>query len=198
MRKSHPSRLARFAARFAAAERGATAVEFALVSLPLLGLILGTLELVLVLLVSTTLETATESASRMIRTGEFQTSAANTRADFKALVCQRMSWLNAQCNSQLMVTSQVFSDFGALAGSAPINSATFIAGGPNYVNTGGCFSTGQPADIVLVRVYFTWPLFSPLLDGMMDNMGNGKRLMSSASAFRNEPYNDNLPGGAAC
>src|SRR4249920_1192115 len=85
------SRLARFVARFVGAERGATAIEFALISLPLIALIMGTLELALVLLVVTTLETATESASRLIRTGEFQTSAATTRADFKGLVCQRMT-----------------------------------------------------------------------------------------------------------
>jgi hypothetical protein len=49
-----------------------------------------------------------------------------------------------------------------------------------------------------VRAYFTWPLFAPLLNQVLDNMGNGKRLLSSATAFRNEPYNDTLPTGAAC
>ena len=191
MRISPYSRLARFIGRFRRAERGATAVEFALISLPLIALIMGTLELALVLIVVTTLETATESAARMIRTGEFQTSAANTRADFKGLVCQRMSWLSAQCPSDLTVTVQVFNDFGTLAATPPMTGANFV---PN----GGCFSTGQPADIVLVRAYFTWPLFTPLLNAAMDNMGNGKRLLSSATAFRNEPYSETPAGGAAC
>jgi Flp pilus assembly protein TadG len=191
VRISSLSRLAHFVTRFRRAERGATAVEFALISLPLIALIMGTLELALVLIVVTTLESATESASRMIRTGEFQTSAANTRTDFKGLVCQRMSWLSAQCSSNLTVTVQVFNDFGTLASAPPMTGA-------NYVQNGGCFATGQPADIVLVRAYFTWPLFAPLLNVAMDNMGNGKRLLSSATAFRNEPYNSNPPGGAAC
>lgn len=191
MRRFPPSRLGKFAARFGRAERGATAVEFALISLPLIGLILGTLELAMILLVVTSLETATEGASRRIRTGEFQTSAANTRADFKALVCGGMSWLSSQCNSNLTVTSQVFNDFGTLAGNTPMTGATFVA-------NGGCFATGNPTDIVLVRAYFTWPLFAPLLNHLLDNMGNGNRLLSAATAFRNEPYSDTLPAGAAC
>ena len=78
MRIAPPSRLSRFAARFARAERGATAVEFGLVSLPILTMIFGLIEIALVFLVATTLDSATQAASRQIRTGEFQTSAANT------------------------------------------------------------------------------------------------------------------------
>jgi Flp pilus assembly protein TadG len=184
-------RLGEFAARFGRAERGATAVEFALISLPLIGLILGTLELALILLVVTTLETATEAASRQIRTGEFQTGSGATRGDFKALVCGRMRWLSGQCNANLTVTAQVFNDFGTMAGTPPMT-------GHNFVPNGGCFATGAPSDIVLVRAYFTWPLFAPLLNQVLDNMGDGKRLLSSATAFRNEPYSDTLPTGAAC
>lgn len=191
MRRSKLSALARFAARFWRAERGATAVEFALVSLPLVTLVMGMLELAIVILVVTTLETASEYSARMIRTGEFQTSAANTRADFKALVCSRMGWLNGQCASNLTVTVQTFPSFNALAGNQPMTGQTFV---PNT----GCFSTGQPGDIVLVRSYFLWQLFTPLLSTALDNTGSGKRLVTTATAFRNEPYNENSPVGASC
>ena len=191
MSKLQNSKLLRFVTRFCRATQGVTAVEFALVSLPLLTLIMGTLEMAMIILVVTTLENATESAGRLIRTGEFQTSAGTSRADFKALVCSRMSWLSAQCASDLTVTVQVFNDFGTLAGNAPMN-------GGNFVANGGCFSPGQPADIVLVRGYFNWALFTPLLSPMLDNMGNGHRLITTATAFRNEPYSATPAGGAAC
>ena len=179
--------------RFARADRGATAVEFAMVSLPLMVLIFGVIELAMVLLVCTTLESATESAARMIRTGEFQTSASNTRADFKALVCARMSWLSAKCASDLWIDVRTYSNFASLGGSAP-------QPGPTFNPAATCFTAGAPADIVLVRTYFQWRLFTPVLSAALEDMGggSGRRLLSTATAFRNEPYNDNPPVGAGC
>jgi Flp pilus assembly protein TadG len=178
--------------RFARAERGATAVEFALVSVPLLMLLVGTLELALVILVITSLQTATEGAARRIRTGEFQTGGASSQADFKALVCQQMGWLTSQCDASLTVDVRVFNDFQSLAANPPIPAASFRGATPAT-----CFAPGQPGDIVLVRSYFNWPLIAPLLS-LMDNSGGGMRVVSSATAFRNEPYSNTPAGGAAC
>jgi Flp pilus assembly protein TadG len=193
VRTAPPSRLSRFVSRFARAERGATALEFGLVALPVLTLIFGLIEIALVFLVGATLDQATQAASRQIRTGEFQTSAANTKSDFKALVCARMTWLQAKCNADLWLDVQTYSDFATLAAQPPINAPTF-----NPAAT--CFSPGQPADIVLVRAYFEWDLITPLLNTALQNMGggSGKRLISSATAFRNEPFNTNPPVGRAC
>jgi Flp pilus assembly protein TadG len=182
-------------ARFARAERGVTAVEFGLVALPLFVLTFGALELALVFLVSTTLDAATENASRQIRTGNFQISAANTRADFKTLVCSGMTWLSDQCAGGLTVDVQTFTSFATLAAIPPMNPSTFIPG-----TTPTCFKTGNPTDIVLVRTYFVWNLFTPLLNNALENMGggSGKRLISSTTAFKNEPYNSSPPIGASC
>ncbi len=193
MPKYRTARLQKFVTRFARSDGGVTAVEFGLISLPLMLLIFGVVELAMVLLAATSLESAVESSARLIRTGEFQTGASSTRADFKALVCQRMSFLSAKCASDLYVDVRTFNDFATLAGNAPQNSAAF-----NTAST--CFSPGQPTDIVLVRAYFQWTLFAPLLSNALEDMGggSGKRLLSFATAFRNEPFNSNLPVGAAC
>ena len=194
MRKRPSSRLGRFAARFARAERGVTAVEFGLVAVPMLLLTFGALELAMVFLVSTTLDAATETASRQIRTGEFQVSPANTQADFKNLVCGGMSWLNGRCASGVTVSVQTFSSFATLAAAPPVNPTTFNPAAAT------CFSTGQQTDIVLVRTYYVWTLFTPLLNNALENMGagSGKRLITSTTAFRNEPFNNTPPVGAAC
>ena len=183
----------RYAARFARADRGATAVEFALIAVPFFTLMFGLMELTMVLLASTTLESATESAARRIRTGEFQQSGANTKADFKTLVCNKMSWMQTQCSADLFVDVQTFANFAAMAANTPVSGSAF-----NPAAT--CFSAGEPTDIVLVRTYFRWRLFTPLLNNALQNMGSGSgmRLISSATAFRNEPYNENAPVGAKC
>jgi Flp pilus assembly protein TadG len=187
------SRFARLARRLARAERGATAVEFALISLPILAMIFGLIELAMVFLVATTLDQATQAAARQIRTGEFQTGAANTRADLKALVCQRMTWLQSKCNADLWLDVRTYSDFATLAATPSISGSAFD---PKTT----CFSTGQPTDIVLVRAYFQWNLITPLLSTALQNMGggSGKRLISSTTAFRNEPYDDSPPVGTKC
>jgi Flp pilus assembly protein TadG len=188
--------LGRFIHRFARAERGVTAVEFGLIALPLMLMTFGLLELGLVFMVGATLDTATELASRRIRTGEFQTSAGNTRADFKTLVCSNMAWLSGQCAANLWVSVQTFSNFAGLTAAPPPDPSVFNAAAKAAL----CFSAGQPTDIVLVRTYFQWSLFTPLLNNALENMGGGSglRLMNSTTAFRNEPYNVNPPLGNSC
>jgi Flp pilus assembly protein TadG len=193
VRAPPPSRLSRFAARFARAERGATAVEFGLISLPVLAMVFGLIELALIFLVATTLDQATQAAARQIRTGEFQNSGAVTPAGFKALVCANMTWLQSRCASDLSLDVRTYGSYAALAAAPPVN-------GPTFNPANNCFQPGQPADIVLVRAYFQWDLVTPLLNAAMQNMGggSGKRLITSTTAFRNEPFNDNPPVGAAC
>lgn len=193
MRAPARHRLSNALGAFARAERGGTAVEFALISLPFMVLIFGILELALVFLAATTLENAVENASRKIRTGEFQTSAASNKSDFKALVCGGMTWLGADCGANLTVDVRTFSNFASLANNDPLPASTFT-------EAQTCWSPGQPGDIVLVRAYYKWKLFTPVLDGALQNMGGGTgtRLISMATAFRNEPFDDEPPVGAAC
>jgi Flp pilus assembly protein TadG len=182
-----------FLRRFSRADRGSTAVEFALVSVPFMILMFGIVELAMVFLVYTTLESAGETAARQIRTGEFQQSGANTKTDFRTLVCSNMSWLASSCSANLYVDVRTFGNFAALASNNPQTGTAFD---PNTT----CFTAGEPTDIVLVRIYYKWRLFTPGIDASLQNMGSGSgmRLISTATAFRNEPYNDNAPLGAKC
>lgn len=179
--------------RFARAQRGATAVEFAIIALPFLTLLFGIIELGMVFLVSTTLQNATDNSARQIRTGQFQTSGSNTKADFKNLVCSNMTWLASTCAANLIVDVQTFDDFTSLAAKGQINAATFD---PNNL----CWSSGQPGDIVLVRAYYQWQVFTPLLNAALVNMGAGsnKRLIGAATSFRNEPWSSQAPVHAKC
>lgn len=182
--------------RFAAARRGTTAIEFAIIALPFCVMLFGIIELGMVFLVSLTLQNATDNAARQIRTGQFQTSGSNAKGDFKTLVCNRMSWLATPCSSKLTVAVQTFADFN----TASTNSATAGTAWTPAVAAATCFSTGTPGDIVLVRSYYEWDVFTPLLDKSLVNMGSSsnKRLISTVATFRNEPYSTATPVGAKC
>lgn len=178
-------------ARFARARQGATAVEFAIVALPFMILLFGIIELGTVFLVSATLDNATDRAARMIRTGEFQTSGNVSINDFKALVCQRMAFLSSPCVGTLKVNVRTFNSFNDVSAAEGIGGGTFD-------EADGCWSLGKPTDIVLVETRYEWTLFTPLLDRALENMGDGKRAISSIATFRNEPYSDEEPVGAGC
>ena len=176
------------------------AVEFAIIGIPMLMLMFGVLELALILLVSATLDSATDFAARNIRTGRFQADHPSqtaedkevSKVEFSKLVCRNMSWLKDRCDDKLIVDSETFDTFSGAGGSEPAAPETFD-------QRRACWSTGNPEDIVLVRTYYEWPIITPLLKPMFKSAGHEGRLISSARIFRNEPYNAALrPGGAGC
>src|SRR4051812_32919524 len=105
-------RLDRIAGRFARADDGATAVEFAIVVMPFLVLVFGLIELGLVSLVSMSLDNAVMETGRTIRTGQVQTSGG-TAATFKTSVCNQMSWLGSKCASSLSIDVRTFNDYAS-------------------------------------------------------------------------------------
>lgn len=176
--------------RFAGARRGAIAVEFAIIGIPLMMLTFGVLELALVLLVSATLDSATDFATRKIRTGQFQAAYPGqseadkkvSKEEFAKLVCRNMNWLKDRCDGKLIVDSETFNDFAGAGNSTP-------AAPEDFDTRRACWSTGNPEDIVLVRTYYEWPIITPLLRPIFKSAGHEGSLLTSARIFRNEPYN---------
>jgi Flp pilus assembly protein TadG len=171
----------RFARRFRLARRGAAAVEFAMLALPFFGLICGIIEIGMIYVVATTLEDATNSAARQIRTGQLQSSGSNTAVGFVGLICGQLSWLGSNCSANLNVDVRTFSSFSSVTAPQPVQNGKFQASALTY-------STGGPGDIVVVRAYYQWALYTPLMNQALDTLSGGKTLITSAATFRNEPY----------
>jgi Flp pilus assembly protein TadG len=157
----------------------------------MLMMIFGVLELGLVLLVSATLDNAAEATSRDMRTGVFQIGGGDSSIKFREKICDRMGWLEANCTSNNMkVETRLFSDFGGLAEGEQINKDD--DGDP-------CFAAPRPTDIALVRVSYTWPIYTPLINQALINTEGNKREMVTTTAFRTEPYGSPPgPGAAKC
>jgi Flp pilus assembly protein TadG len=176
------SRAARAGRRFLSERRGATAVEFSLIALPFFMLVFGVMELGLLFMASTTVEGATITAAREVRTGELQTTGTNTAAGFKTLVCNNMSWLSsADCTSNVSVDVRTFATFANINVNPPIVNGAIDQAQMQY-------NAGQSCDIVLVRVFYPYTLFTPLLEPGLPNLGPTQRLVTSAAAFRNENW----------
>lgn len=167
---------------FARSERGATAVEFSLIALPFFMLLFGILELGALFMASTTIEGATVTAARQIRTGQLQTTGTNTAAGFKSLVCANMSWLSvSDCNANLQVDVRTFGNFGSITNTPPVKNGAIDTTQLQY-------NAGTNCSIVLVRIYYPYTLAAPTFSPGLPDLGTTQKLITYAAAFRNENW----------
>ena len=167
--------------RFGSGRSGATAVEFAMIAAPFFFLLFAMIEIAAVFLTGTVLENAVLEASRQIRTGQAQ-SGGMSQAGFRQEVCDRIGVVGS-CD-RLEIDVKVFQDFGDVDQSSPIDE-----GGEMDTSDFG-WDPGDAGDIVLVRVFYRWSLLTPNFGGALSNMKDNQRLISAATVFRNEPFDD--------
>lgn len=164
--------------RFAEARRGAAAVEFALIAGPFFVLMMAIMEVGLVFFTSAVMEDAVMQAARDVRTGEFQNDGGG-RAEFLNLVCQSFGQIG-DCD-KLSVDVRTFDDFSSAAFPDPVVDDEFD-------DSGFAFEPGGAGAVVLVRVFYRKKLITPSLGVGMANLADNEILLSSATAFRTEPY----------
>ncbi|MBW8733509.1 MAG: pilus assembly protein [Asticcacaulis sp.] len=160
--------------------KGAVAVEFALVAFPLIFLLLACFELAMIIVLSVTLDHATDVTARQIRTG-IMTQGNSTAAGFVQKVCDNMGWLAATCPSSLHIDVQTYDSF------AQVPTADLIKNG-KFDTANFAYNIGGGSKIQLVRAYYEWPLFTPLLQAGLSTLGNKDAVVSSKVVFRNEPF----------
>ena len=91
------------------------------------------------------------------------------------------------CDGRLYVDIESFSNFGTVSFSSPLDAN----GNMNALNN---FQTGTACSVVLVRVFYGWTVFTPVLTPFLSNMSGDQHLLYAAAAFRNEPYTTGLSG----
>lgn len=164
--------------RFRRSRRGSAAVEFALVAPVFFALLFAIIETALVFFAGQVLETITQNSARVIMTGQAQT-AAYTQAQFATYVCSQVPAL-FNCNN-------IYIDVESYPAFTNVTINSQIDGSNNFINNMQ-YSPGGPGDIVVVRLFYQWPLFVTGLGYNIANLAGSKRLLTATAAFRNEPY----------
>jgi len=159
--------------------RGSAAVEFALVAPIFFALLFAIIETAMVFFAGQLLETATQDSARYIMTGRAQ-NASYTQAQFKTYVCSQVNVL-FDCANGVYVDVQAYPQFSSVNVAAPIDSSG------NFVATMQ-YNPGNAGDIVVVRLFYQWPLFVTKLGYNIANLNNGNRLLTATAAFKNEPF----------
>ncbi len=172
-----PARLAR---RFVRQQDGAAAVEFALVAAPFLALTFAILETAFVFFAGQTLEATAAESARLVMTGQAQT-AGYTKADFKNAVCARVYGL-FDCSAGMTVDVKTFASFADYSYTPPVVNGQFDTTNANNYTPGG------PGCIVVVTLYYQWPVYVSMFSNNLGNLNGNKRLLVATSVFRNEPY----------
>jgi Flp pilus assembly protein TadG len=160
--------------------RGSAAVEFALVAFPFMMILFGILEVAMMFFVSTTLESAVSTAAREIRTGRLQATAGTPADNFRTMICNR-SFGMLDCTGRLYFDVRVAPDFNDPSAD-PLADGVLNASEFN-------FNAGNAGDIVIVRAFYDWQVFTPLMGNMIANTPDRqRRVLMAAFAFRNEPF----------
>ena len=151
--------------------RGSAAVETALVMPVVLFLLFAMIETIYIFFIAIVLEGATADASRQIRTGVAQNSGAPVAA-FRDELCRGMNGV-VDC-ADLRVSVRNFAQFRDANAAAEAGN-----------NVGNAFAPGNAGDIIVATVTYKYDFITPALSNVLEN-----QVISSSSAFRNEPFGD--------
>jgi Flp pilus assembly protein TadG len=162
-------------------ERGSVAIEFAIIAPIFFFLMFVIAETALVFVAEQVMDNAVFETARLIRTGQAQGPPAMSQADFKNAVCARASVFINCSSSSFYLDVKSYATFGDMIVSNPIDSDE------NFTDA-GTYDYGSASDIVVVRAYYQWPTNQIFGSLSLKNLSNGKRLIGSFAAFRNEPF----------
>jgi Flp pilus assembly protein TadG len=174
----------RIARRFGRAQGGATSIEFAMVAAPFLYLLMAIFETGLMLFAEYIIENGVAKAARQIRTGQVQTQGMSA-SQFKTLVCGNLAAF-LDCDANLNVDVRSFTKFADVDLPAPLNEDGTLS---ESVTSSASFDPGDAMEVVVVRPYYAWKLFTPGITHLA-NMAGDKRLLTAGAAFRNEPFSE--------
>jgi Flp pilus assembly protein TadG len=168
--------------RFAADERGVTAVEFGLLALPFFTIIFAILQTAIMFLTMQVLDSALEDSMRMIRTGRAQ-AAKYTLADFRKYMCGYT--FNLIDCSQIKIKVDTLSNFAGVNLNPAVQTCSSSTCTWTIVEG---FNPGVRRQVVQIAAYYRYPLLVSLPYFNLRNQPDNYRLINAVRVFRNEPF----------
>lgn len=174
----------RMGPRFSADQRGAAALEFAIVGPIFLALILSILEAGLLCTRMALLDHAIGRASKVIYIGPADGSTL-TQDDIEQSICDEVGRFLSNCEDNVRVELTPISGFGSVPTTdAPCKDSDL------EIEPAASFVRGGSSEIVFMRACLTVPVVTPGLGlGLnLSKTSTNKFQMVSSIAFVNEPF----------
>jgi Flp pilus assembly protein TadG len=175
--------------RFRRSRRASAAVEFALVAPIFFALLFAIIETSIVFFASQVLETITQDSARVIETGQSQSGLVTgcaatgcTQQQFQTYVCGQIP--------ALFSCSGMYVDVESCPSASGFSCVAFnsqIASNGNFINNMQ-YNPGGPGYIVVVKLFYQWPLFVTGLGYNIANLNGNMRLLTATAVFKNEPF----------
>ncbi len=168
------------------ADKGSAAIEFAMLAPVFFVLLMGILEGGLMFFSQSALQNAVTETSRQIRTGQVQ-GGNMTPGQFRTTVCGLIAPL-IPCDDNLQIDVQAYAGYANVNEDSPLKADGTIDPAQSH------FITGNACDVVLVRAFYSEPIYTPVMEWFLVNMAGDKHLNVAAAAFRNEPFDQGQAG----
>ena len=191
-------------------EGGSAALEFAFVAPVFFALMLGILEIGTMTFAQFALQNAVTQTARLVRTGQAQSINVATASQcttnsiagnyataqdwYRGQICCNVSGL-IDCSNNKLFINVSSSSTGFASGSAFSSSLS---------NVTNAYSPGNACDVVLIRATYSWPIWFPGLQQLLNantpanylnnTTDQSGHLLSATAAFRNEPFTSGVSG----
>lgn len=159
---------------------GSAAIEFAMVGVPFIAMMFSILELGMVFVLDSLVQTAAVDSGRLIRTGQVDAKKIGQDA-FKTQFCARMSIFKTECADRATIDVRVLPQFASIPPD-PVTNGRYD---PDKAKS---WQPGQPGNIVVVRVFYRQPTLITYLAQGTAGWRRGSSVLVATTAFRNEPW----------
>ena len=168
--------------------KGAAAIEFAIIAPVFFTMMWAIFETGMVFFAKQVLTHGVQMTSRQIRTGQAHADELS-QSEFRTMVCDQVKVLLSCEADRLYIDVQSFSGFGGVSFPPPLDDdGNFDNVNMNHFDIGESGNISGGTSIVLVRAFYVWPLYTPVIGQFFANMSGNSRLLSTSVAFKNEPF----------
>lgn len=176
-------------------ERGSPSVEFAFAAMPLVLMVVGTLEFGMVMFTSTLMESGLRDAARFGITGQVPNDQSRLERILDIVEDRTIGLVDMDNADIEIMVYDSFTDVGRGEDFVDGNANGSYDAGETYTDENGngqwdsdvgATGAGGSGDIVVYRMRYAWPLLTPLVSHLIGSEGHFT--LRSAIAVRNEPW----------
>lgn len=182
-------------------EKGAVAIEFAILAPIFFALVFAIIETSMSFFAQQVLESALQDSTRLIRTGQSQSGkVAWDTTQFRKEICGRSFGFFA-CSAANPVTDRLWvkvktlTTFGSAPAeiTSPVDSAkcTMTSADPAKDcewKAAESYDDGIGSSVIIAQAYYKWPTIINLPWFNFANQAGNNRLLSAVRVFKNEPF----------